>query len=338
MNQLAKQESGASTAQVAYRPRRLGHVNLFVDNMDETCAFLRDVCGFEQTGVLSKTRSAFFSNGNTHHDIGFIESNAYLEFRKKYPDPADPPGRGTKAGLNHFGWEMEHERALVEAFSRATEQGLSPRITNNGTSLSNYLFDPDGGQHQFYADEELDWRKIYTGGEVDLHRPASWVPGETKPSTDRNYDPAPRLRRDANAPVHPMRVTHGTLLTPNFPEMLAYYTDIAGLELMFGDAKDGIAYLKGTASHYDIVLLQSDEPTGTLHHASFEVWPDEDLDQAQDRLAEAGVTVLHRGDYPHKKSLCIEGPSGIRFEFFVRGAPDFSAVQNASAAQRPFVV
>lgn len=338
MSELAKQETSASIGPVAYRPRRLGHVNLFVDNMEETCAFLHDVCGFEQTGILSKTRSAFYSNGNTHHDIGFIEANAYLEFRKKYPDPSDPPGRGSKPGLNHFGWEMEHERALVDAYQRANEHGLNPRITNNGTSLSNYLFDPDGGQHQFYADEELDWRKVYTGGEVDLHRPASWVPGEKTPSTDRNYDPSPQLRRDLNAPLHPMRVTHGTLLTPNFLDMFTYYTEIAGLEPVFGGVKNGVAYLKGAASHYDIILLQSDGSKGALHHASFEVWPDEDLDEAESRLARAGVEVLHRGDYPHKRSLCIEGPSGIRFEFFVRGAPDFSALHAASPTERPFVV
>ncbi len=337
MNQRAEQKLGTSTGQVAYRPRRLGHVNLFVDNMEETCSFLHDICGFEQTGMLSKTRSAFYSNGNTHHDIGFIEAKAYLDFRKKYPDPADPPGRGSKPGLNHFGWEMEHESALVNAYRRAIEQGLRPRITNNGTSLSNYLFDPDGGQHQFYADEELDWRKVYTGGEVDLHRPASWVPGEKPPSTDRNYDPSPRLRRDGDAPVHPMRVTHGTLLTPNFPEMFAYYTDVAGLEPVFGGLKDGVVYLKGAASHYDIILLQGDAPSGVLHHASFEVWPDEDLNAAEERLAKAGVNVLHRGDFPHKKSLCIAGPSGMRFEFFVRGESNFSAVQDASPSQRPFV-
>ncbi len=338
MNQTAQTDKVHASPPVAYRPRRLGHVNLFVENLEETSAFLHDVCGLERTGIITKSRSAFYSNGNTHHDIGFIETNAYVEFRKKFPDPGDPPGRGSVPGLNHFGWEMENEQSLVDGYRRASENGLRPRITNNGTSLSNYLFDPDGLQHQFYADEELDWRKVYTGGDVDLHRPANWVPGAKTPSTDRNYDPSPKLRRDPNALIHPMRVTHGTLLTRNFGGMFAYYTDVAGLEPAFGGASDGYAYLRGSASHYDVVLVDAGQSPVGLHHASFEVWPDEDLDAAEGRLSEAGVRTLFRGDFPHKRSLCIAGPSGFRFEFFVRGMPDFSAVRAASPSQRPFIV
>jgi len=327
------------TSQIAYRPRRVGHVNLFVDNMEETCAFLHDVCGFEQTGIIGKSRSAFYSNGNTHHDIGFIETDAYVSFRKKYPDPADPPGRGTVPSLNHFGWEMEHEKSLVDAYNRALAQGVKPRITNNGTSLSNYLFDPEGMQHQFYADEELDWRKVYTGGDVDLHRPASWVPGKLPPSTERNYDPAPKLRRDTSAPLHPMRVTHGVIVANHYDQTLDYYMRIAGLEPIYTGKDGSFCYLRGAASHFDIVLLRATTGLpGGFHHASFEVWPDEDLDRAEAALKARGVRILHRANLPHKSSLCLEGPSGIPLEFYIRRSTDFSSVDGFDPATRAFNV
>lgn len=324
---------------IAYRPRRIGHVNLFVDNMEETCAFLHNICGFEQTGIISKSRSAFFSNGNTHHDIGFIETGAYVSFRKKYPDPADPPGRGTVPSLNHFGWEMEHEKSLVDAYQRAMAQGVKPRITNNGTSLSNYLFDPEGIQHQFYADEELDWRKVYTGADVDLHRPASWVPGQKPPSTERNYDPAPRLRRDPAAPLHPMRVTHGVIVATQYDATFDYYTRIAGLEPIHLGKDGDYCYLRGAASHFDIVLLKpAPGLAGGFHHAAFEVWPDEDLDRAAKELTARGVRILHRADLPHKLSLCLAGPSGLPLEFYIRRSTDFSAVDGFDPAARAFAV
>lgn len=327
------------TGQIAYRPRRVGHVNLFVDNMEETCAFLHDICGFEQTGIISKSRSAFYSNGNTHHDIGLIETGAYVSFRKKYPDPADPPGRGTVPSLNHFGWEMEHEKSLVEAYHRALAQGVKPRITNNGTSLSNYLFDPEGMQHQFYADEELDWRKVYTGGDVDLHRPASWVPGKLPPSTERNYNPAPKLRRDTNAPLHPMRVTHGVIVANHYDQTLDYYTRIAGLEPIYTGKDGSFCYLRGAASHFDIVLIRATAGLpGGFHHAAFEVWPDEDLDRAEAALKARGVRILHRANLPHKSSLCLEGPSGIPLEFYIRRSTDFSSVDGFDPVTRAFNV
>lgn len=327
------------SAQIAYRPRRLGHVNLFVENMEETCTFLHEICGFEQTGIIGKSRSAFYSNGNTHHDIGFIETDAYVAFRKKYPDPADPPGRGTVPSLNHFGWEMEHEKSLVDAYQRAMAQGVKPRITNNGTSLSNYLFDPEGMQHQFYADEELDWRKVYTGGDVDLHRPASWVPGKLPPSTDHNYDPDPKLRRDAAAPLHPMRVTHGAIVATHYDQTLDYYTRVAGLEPVYSGRNGDFCYLRGAASHFDIVLLRpAPGLPGGFHHAAFEVWPDEDLDRAEAALKKRGVRILHRADLPHKASLCIAGPSGIPLEFYIRRGGDFSAVDGFDPVSRAFNV
>ncbi|MBM3504562.1 MAG: hypothetical protein FJX65_11875 [Alphaproteobacteria bacterium] len=317
---------------VAYRPRRLGHINLFVLDTYVMKEFLTQVCGFEMTGIISKTRSAFFSNGNTHHDIGFIETASYKEFRRKYPDPNDPPGRGDKPALNHFGWEMEHEADLAAAYERAKSAGLKPRITNNGTSLSNYLFDPDGGQHQFYADDTLDWRTVYTGADVDLHRPATWVPGAQPPSTARNYDPNPTIRRSTTSILHPMRVTHAVLLCAHHEAMVRFYTEIAGFDVVHRGAD--YVYLGGSASHYDIVLMAAGARAPGLHHAAFEVWPDEDLATAAKALRARNIEVVAEHDLAHKRSLTLRDPNGILFEFYVRRTGGFADVARATGDAR----
>ena len=56
--------------QVRFRPRRLGHVNLSFQNFDEAVSFYQDVVGIELVYGKPGKQSAFFTNGNTHHDLG----------------------------------------------------------------------------------------------------------------------------------------------------------------------------------------------------------------------------------------------------------------------------
>jgi catechol 2,3-dioxygenase-like lactoylglutathione lyase family enzyme len=58
---------------VAFRPRRLGHINLYVSQLDRSIAFYEKTCGIELVRIEAAIRGGFHSNGNTHHDIGLIE-------------------------------------------------------------------------------------------------------------------------------------------------------------------------------------------------------------------------------------------------------------------------
>jgi catechol 2,3-dioxygenase len=321
--------------QPAYRPRRLGHVNLFVSDFEQSRDFFTRVCGFEQTGIEPAMGSGFFSNGNTHHDIGFIQCSSYRTIRARFPDPNDLPGRGVMPGLNHFGWEMAHEADLVNAYQRALAAGLKPRITDNGTAYSNYLFDGDGTQHQFYADNERDWRKQYTGGVVDLHRSPGWKPGARSPSTQAMYDEKPRIRRVAEAPLHPQRVTHAVMMSPTFDASLAFYIDVGGFRVVHRTPDGACAYLAGGASHYDIVLCAAERPG--MHHAAFEMAPDEDVAESLKRLESVGVEVVRDLDMPHKRAVTIRHPDGILLEFYIRRGGGFAATDAARGEERLFV-
>src|SRR5580658_8576602 len=61
-------------ADPVFRSRRLGHVNLFVDDVDRSTRFYNDVCGlaleFRELGL----RASFMGTGHTPHDLGMIET------------------------------------------------------------------------------------------------------------------------------------------------------------------------------------------------------------------------------------------------------------------------
>ena len=59
--------------QVDFHPRRLGHVNLYVSQLERSIEFYRDTCGIELVRIEAAIRGGFHSNGNTHHDVGLID-------------------------------------------------------------------------------------------------------------------------------------------------------------------------------------------------------------------------------------------------------------------------
>lgn len=332
---MAADFSSTNLAEVRYRPRRLGHINLFVSDFRRSMDFYKSVCGFEETARETSSGSGFLSNGNTHHDIGISDLplfTAYIKTRglKKLPNHMDRPG------LYHFGWEMETEADLVAAYKRALALGLSPRVTDAGTGRSNYMIDPDGYSHQFYVDTKKDWRSVYVGGETILHSNPPWDPLAGEPSRERLYWEAPEIKRVSTAPLHPMRVTHGMMTTNDMPAALRYYSSIGGFDIVHRSKDDAVIYLRGSAARYDVILCWAGEQAHPgLHHAAFEVWPQDDLAAAASQLTRMKVPPAGLYDLPHKESLFIRDPDGLLLEFYKPRGADFSAVDEASPDQKP---
>ncbi|MDA0261451.1 MAG: VOC family protein [Proteobacteria bacterium] len=322
-------------APVRYRPRRVGHVNFFITDLDQSVAFYTKICGFEITALEPNIGAGFFSNGNTHHDIGVVEVKNYAELAKTRH--GETSARGYVPGLNHFGWEMENEKELVDAHFRAIAAGIEPRVTDQGTSRSNYVFDMDLMLHQFYADQIKDWRTVFIGGPTKLHSNPPWTPGESDPSIDPRYDPSPEIRRVADAPLHPIRVTHGCIVTDDLAALRGFYEHTGGFDPVFTTPDGNLVYLRGAASHYDMILAQAGPgTTAGYHHTAFELAADDDLDAAASALVRHGVKIVERCDFPHKQSLYIVDPDGTKLEFFIRRGGGFDAVVEASGEARLF--
>src|SRR5262245_29888845 len=58
-------QSDTAKASGFFRPRRLGHANLFVSDYERASEFYQSVVGFEEVYRQPDNRASFLSNGNT---------------------------------------------------------------------------------------------------------------------------------------------------------------------------------------------------------------------------------------------------------------------------------
>ena len=310
----------AAQAQSIWKPRRLGHGNLIVSDVTRSMDFYINVCGLEEVFREDQINAGFVSNGNTHHDMGLVQ-----------PRQRDnvPKGWGMDSGLNHLAFEVENEADLVEGWQRAQKAGVPINATrDHQISHSIYLFDPDGNRVELYADMILDWRAVYnmTDGMIT----SAWSPGETPPTTERNYDPDPEIRRVEHAVFHPIRVTHAVLVAQDYEAMLGFYNKVIGLDVTVQPEDDSFAVLTGAVpGRGDVVLFREKEgrPAG-LHHLGFDVGDEDEMNGAEERMRQAGVEPELQLEHPTRRSIFVRDPDGIRMEFYVdRAAPHNSLAE-----------
>lgn len=132
----------------------LGHVVLYVRNLERSVAFYRDVLGFRAIfgDDLGFPAAAFTSaSGRTHHELLLIEVGE---------DAAPlPPGR--RVGMYHFGLKVgDSDDELRDALGALHEAGVSVTGASDHTvSHSLYILDPDGNEIELYVDVPgVDWR------------------------------------------------------------------------------------------------------------------------------------------------------------------------------------
>jgi len=303
-------DPNAAPAARYFQPRRLGHVNLVVSDTERSMRFYNAVAGFEEAYRVAAIKGGFLSNGNTHHDIGMVESSG-------------PSGRGRPPGLNHLAFELETEVDLVHGYNRAIADGLSfDRTLDHDISHSAYASDPDGNQCETYADVIRDWRDA-RNGVVTKPKPV-WYPGLTEPCTERNYEIAPEIRRVEEAVFHPLRTKHATLVVSDMAAAVDFYTRRQGLRVLAGGASRPLTILGGTCGERNLALLRAhaDLQPG-LHHIGFELRDDADLDASLTRLKADGGSVDLHIEHPLRRAVFIRDPDGLRLQFFIdRPAPD----------------
>jgi catechol 2,3-dioxygenase len=126
---------------IAARPiiRELGHVSLFVRDLDASRRFYRDVLGLTETGTAKGGRIVFFSAGRHHHDVSC--EVARLE------GPAAPKGT---PGLYHIAFDVGASlEQLAGARRWAETHGLAPF---GETPTSFCVRDPDGHEIELYVE------------------------------------------------------------------------------------------------------------------------------------------------------------------------------------------
>jgi catechol-2,3-dioxygenase len=130
--------------------KELGHVVLYVRDVQRSAAFYRDVLGWRQTqpteGYDRAWRAAMFNapSGRTHHELLLIEVGE---------DAAAQPA-GRRLGLYHFGLKIgSTDDELREAHDRLVETGTPILGMSDHTAThSLYIADPDGNEIELYVD------------------------------------------------------------------------------------------------------------------------------------------------------------------------------------------
>jgi catechol-2,3-dioxygenase len=134
--------------------RELGHLVLYVREVERSAAFYRDVLGWRQIMPepgATPVGAAAFSSGRTHHELLLIEVG---------PD-ATPIPAGRRIGMYHFGLNVGESdddlRAMV-----ATLEEMGTRIvgaSDHTVTHSIYIEDPDGNEIELYVDVPgVDWK------------------------------------------------------------------------------------------------------------------------------------------------------------------------------------
>jgi catechol 2,3-dioxygenase len=322
-----------SWPQVAFGPRRIGHVNMYVSNLEASFAFYRDVCGlqlvFDEVGLFAK----FLSNGNSHHDVALMEaSDKTLVGRDGQVQKSSE--RGTRAGLNHIAFEMATEALLVAGIERAAATGLPVESTyDHQISRSIYLPEPDGVSLELYADSTADWRELYQTLGVELLS-ARWQPGEEVPSEEHRYVHQLDHRPVESAIARPLRTARAALVVSSLEGSVSFYEKVIGLGTLESDFGDGRwAIMHGELGLPDLLLFESSEDEVGFHHFSLELEDMEELQATQMRAAAAGIEIVRTVQHDLKQGIVVRDPDGVLVEFYAAATgPEVAGLCYAAVA------
>ena len=130
--------------------KELGHIVLYVRDLDVSRGFYRDVLGWNE--VAAGPGMAMFSAGRTHHELLLIEVG---------PD-ATPIPSGRRVGMYHFGLKIgTTDEELRTALRELIDAGANVVGTaDHHVSHSLYITDPDGNEIELYIDVQPEvWRE-----------------------------------------------------------------------------------------------------------------------------------------------------------------------------------
>jgi catechol 2,3-dioxygenase len=132
--------------------KELGHLVLYVQDLERSAAFYGDVLGWDRAFPAALGfPAAAFTSGRTHHELLLIEVG----------EGAAPVPGGRRLGMYHFGLKVgDSDDELREVVEQLTEAGVTiVGATDHTVTHSLYVLDPDGNELELYIDVPgVDWK------------------------------------------------------------------------------------------------------------------------------------------------------------------------------------
>ncbi|HEX2272552.1 MAG TPA: VOC family protein [Acidimicrobiales bacterium] len=134
--------------------KELGHLVLYVRDLERSRRFYRDVLGWNEItdDVPLNVPAAAFTSGRTHHELLLIEVGP----------GAQPLPSGRRVGMYHFGLKIgESDDDLRQAVADLRGAGVPITGASDHTvTHSLYITDPDGNEIELYIDVQPEiWRE-----------------------------------------------------------------------------------------------------------------------------------------------------------------------------------
>ena len=154
---------------MSYRPKYLGHVNVFVRNAERSQQWYGDVLGLHTYGFRPGQVAFMAADVEQSHEIALVQVG------EEAPRP-----HARQVGLNHMAWMMGSLEDLTEVYQRLKDKGVPiERVSDHSISIGIYFRDPDGnGVEVSYELPRSQWprqERLFAEDLVDLGRfPGPW--------------------------------------------------------------------------------------------------------------------------------------------------------------------
>jgi catechol-2,3-dioxygenase len=131
--------------------KELGHIVLYVRDLERSRRFYGEVLGWKEVASLGN-QGAMFSSGRTHHELLLLEVGPQAT-----PIPPAP-----RVGMYHFGLKIgETDEELRAALDELVAAGATViGSADHAVTHSLYIEDPDGNEIELYIDVQPErWRE-----------------------------------------------------------------------------------------------------------------------------------------------------------------------------------